>query len=121
MDFVASEPGLSGEGIRFQSFAHMLVFDPPEPVKEKLKKWGVADYKGIFSRAIGIHSMFADAPPREMLSDDFLRNYYRYADHLFAARQSLAQFTELNHRRFDFILYASGEYARLLEQEWEEK
>lgn len=120
VDFVAGTAGLSGEGIHFQSFAHLLVFDPPAPVTEKLQKWGVADYKGIFSRAIGIYSMFADAPPRELLSDEFLRNYYRYADHLFAARQSLAKFTELNPRRFDFSLYASGEYTRMLERQWEE-
>jgi len=120
LEFAASTPDLKEEGILFQSFAHLLVFDPPEPVREKLKKWGVADYKGIFSRAIGIYSMFSDAPPRELLSHEFLRSYYRYADHLFAARQSLQKFTELNPQRFDFALFASGEYTRMLEREWEE-
>lgn len=121
LDFVANAPELSGEGIEFQSFANLLVFDPPGPVREKLKKWGVADFKGIFSRAIGIYTLFTDAPPRELLSDEFLRNYYRYADYFFAARQSLKQYTELNPRRFDFALFASGEYARMLEREWEEQ
>jgi len=120
IDFVDSTPDLREEGIRFQSFANFLVFDPPEPVREKLKKWGVADYKGIFSRAIGLYSLFADAPPREMLSKEFLKNYYRYADHMFAARQSLKQFTELNPRRFEFDLFASGEYTQMLEREWDE-
>ena len=120
LDFVRATPELAEEGIRFQSFAALLVFEPPEAVKEKLKRWGVADHKGIFSRAIGLQSLFNDPPPRDLVSDSFLRNYYRYADHLYAARQSLAKFTELNSRRFTFALYASGEYARMLEKEWEE-
>jgi len=120
LEFVDSTPELRGEGIRFQSFANFLVYDPPEGVREKLKKWGVVDYKGIFSRAIGLYSMFADAPPRELLSKEFLRNYYRYADHLYAARQSLQKFTELNPRRFEFELFASGEYTRMLEREWDD-
>jgi hypothetical protein len=120
LDFVQHSPELADEGITFQSLANLLVHDAPEPVREKLRKWGVADYKGIFSRAIGLNSLFADAPPRETLSDDFLRSYYRYADHLFAARMSLSSFTELSSRQFDFSLYASGEYTRMLEREWEE-
>jgi len=50
----------------------------------------------------------------------WIRNYYRYADHLFAARLNLNSYTELNPRRFDFSLYASGEYTQMLEREWEE-
>lgn len=119
IEFVQNTPTLAEEGIKPQSLANLLVFDPPEAVREKLQKWGVVDYKGIFSRAIGINSMFSDPPPRELLSDDFLRNYYRYADYLFAAFQSLSKFTELNPKRFEFTLYASGEYARMLEREWE--
>ena len=120
LDFVAHSPGLKTEGIRFQSFAHLLIYDPPETVKEKLQKWGVADYKGIFSRAIGINSVFATPPERKDLSDEFLRNYYRYADHLFAACLNLRTYTELNARQVAFSLYASGEYAQMLEREWEE-
>jgi hypothetical protein len=120
LEFVAHTPELAGEGIRFQSFAGLLVYDPPESVKEKLRRWGVVDYKGIFSRGIGIHSVFSEPPARSQLSDEFLRNYYRYADHLFAARLNLNSYTELNPRRFDFALYASGEYTQLLERQWEE-
>ncbi len=121
LDFVSHNLELTEEGIRFQSFANLLVHDPPEKVKEKLRKWGVADYKGIFSRAIGIHSVFEEPPGQEQLSQEFLRSYYRYADHLFAARQNLSAFTELNPRRFDFSLFASGEYAQMLERQWEER
>lgn len=120
-DFVEHTSELAGENIRFQSFASLLVYDPPEPVREKLQKWGVADYKGIFSRALGINSVFLEPPQREQLSDDFLRNYYRFADHLFAARLNLNSYTELNPKRFEFSLYASGEYAQLLERQWEEE
>ena len=120
VDFSEHDPELSTRGIRFQSFAGLLVYDAPEPVMEKLRRWGVTDYKGIFSRAIGLHSVFLTPPPREILSDDFLRNYYRYADQLFAARQSLSKYPELNPAEFDFSIYASGEYARMLEREWEE-
>ena len=121
MDFVKSTPELTEEGIQFQSFASLLVHDPPESVKEKLRKWGVADYKGIFSRALGINAVFAETPAMSDLSTEFLRSYYRFADHLFAARLNLSSFTELNPRRFDFSLYASGEYAQMLEREWEEE
>ena len=120
VDFVEHSPELRGENIRFQSFANFLVEAPPAAVKEKLRKWGVSDYQGIFCRALGINSIFASRPDREILSDEFLRNYYRYADHLFAARQEFASFTELNTRRFTFNLYASGEYAQMLEREWEQ-
>jgi hypothetical protein len=121
IEFAASQPELADRGIAFQSFACLLVYDPPEPVMEKMRRWGVTDYKGIFSRAIGLHSVFLRPPAREILSDDFLRNYYRYADHLFAARLSLSKYTELDPAEFDFPLYASGEYARMLEREWEEQ
>ena len=120
LDFVEHTPELAGEGIGFQSFANLLVDDPPQAVRDKLRKWGVADYKGIFSRAIAINTVFAEAPARESLSDEFLRHYYRYADQLFATRLSLRAYSELNSRRFDFSLYASGEYTRILEKEWEE-
>ncbi|MCW5977483.1 MAG: hypothetical protein KIT09_05375 [Bryobacteraceae bacterium] len=119
LDFAAHQPELGGKGIAFQSFACLLVYDPPANVMDKMRRWGVTDYKGIFSRAIGLHSVFTTPPPREILSDDFLRHYYRYADHLFAARLSLSKYAELDPADYEFPLYASGEYARMLEREWE--
>ena len=53
-----------------------------------------------------------------MLSDEFIRNYYRYADQMFVCRQSQAQFADITDRGFDFEIYASGEYSRMLEREW---
>lgn len=105
-------------GIRYQSFAAYLVSNPPEPVVAKLKKWGVADYKSIFTRALGLNSMLAMPPERYGLTDDFIRNYYRYAEQLFQIRQSEVSFTDITNFGFDFEIYASGEYSRMLEREW---
>jgi hypothetical protein len=119
LELVEREDELRGTGVQFQSFAALLVEDPPPSVREKLKKWGVADYKAIFSRAIGLNAIFQQAPDREHLTDDFIRNYYRYADHLFSARQRMSGYTPLVSENFEFQLYASGEYSRMLEQQWE--
>ena len=69
--------------IRRQSFAGLLTKDPPEAVKEKLVRWGVADYVSIFSRAIGMNAVFVHPPAFETLNEDFLRNYHRYPDFLY--------------------------------------
>jgi hypothetical protein len=114
------DPDLNRAGLCFQSFAAILVEDPPKNVKEKLKKWGVADYKSIFARALGLNVIFADAPDRLQLADEFIRHYYRYADQLFACRQLLWTFGEIQPKHFEFDLFASGEYSRMLEREWQE-
>jgi hypothetical protein len=51
----------------------------------------------------------------KMLSDEFLRNYYRYADQMFLCRHSQAPFSDLGEVGLDFDIYASGEYSRMLE------
>ena len=79
-------------GVCYQSFAALLIHDAPTAVQAKLRKWGVADYKSIFSRALGLHSMFAAAPPREMLSDEFVRSYFRFADQIFLTKQRRVRF-----------------------------
>ena len=43
-EFVTREPDLRASGLEWQSFAHLVVEDPPLPVQEKLRAWGVADY-----------------------------------------------------------------------------
>lgn len=107
-------------GIRFQSFAAYLVEHTPEPVQTKLKKWGVADYKAIFSRALGLCVLLGSAPLPDSLSTEFIRNYYRYADHIFKIRQSEVEFTDLSTFGLEFEIFASGEYSRMLEREWAE-
>jgi hypothetical protein len=70
------------------------------------------------SRALGINSIFCEVPARNELSDEFVRQYYRYADQLYACYLSLASHAQINCAEFEFDLYASGEYSRLLEKEW---
>jgi hypothetical protein len=121
LELVARSPELSASGIKYQSFAAYLVNHTPEAVQAKLKKWGVADYKSIFSRALGLSAIFAAVPARDLLTDEFVRHYYRYADQLFQIRQSEAVFTDIGPLGFGFEIYASGEYSRMLEREWAEK
>jgi hypothetical protein len=118
LELVQRDPDLQNANITLQSFADMLVHDPPVGVREKLTRWGVVDFRSIFSRAIGLNALFADAPPRELLGTDFIRNYFRFADQMFACRMSLAPLTHLSAANFEFELYASGEYSRMLEREW---
>lgn len=120
LDYINHQAELRPRGYRLQSLASYLVSAPPQGVRDKLRRWGVADYRGIFSRALGIKSVFEELPAREELARDFLRHYYKYADHLFAALLALARYPEIDPAQFDFALYASGEYARILEREWAE-
>jgi hypothetical protein len=113
-------PELREMTIRYPSFAAYLVHNTPLDVQSKLRKWGVADYKTIFTRALGLNAMFVDVPDRETLSDEFIRNYYRYADQLFLCRQSQSSFSDISDLGFDFEIFASGEYSRMLEKEWAE-
>jgi hypothetical protein len=103
-----------------QSFAALVVEDPPEAVRRKLESWGVTDRRAVFSRAIGLHSLFHDPPPPETLSPIFLKNYHRFADHAYICYQHLESFLPLDARRFEFEIYASEEYARILSDQWEE-
>ncbi len=120
LEFVERHQDSLPRGICYQSFASLLILDPPTAVQAKLRKWGVGDYKSIFGRALGLHTMFAAAPPREVLSDEFVRSYFRFADHIFQSKQSECDFTPLSSREFTFELYSSGEYSRMLERSWGE-
>ena len=111
-------PELSGVEIRPQSFAALLTADPPEAVKEKLVRWGVVDYVSIFTRAIGLNAMFLQPPAFDALTEEFLRNYHRYADYLYQCFIESQPYRTVGSANFHFALYASGEYSRLLESEW---
>jgi hypothetical protein len=106
-------------GIRIQSFAAMLVDAAPKGVTEKLSNWGVSDQRTIFSRAIGLRSAFEELPPADLLSPLFLKNYHRYADHLYACYQRLSPFTMVSAENFPFELYGSEEYSRKLSDQFE--
>lgn len=121
MDVANRDSEMVQRKIREQSFAQMLVDNPPEEVQAKLRKWGVADYRAIFSRSLGLNSVFATVPDRHQLSDEFVRHYYRYADHMYACFLNLSEYTKVSPMEFTFDLYASGEYTRMLERQWEEQ
>jgi hypothetical protein len=119
MELVERDADLENTGIEVQSFAALLVDDPPKSVTEKLRKWGVVDYRVIFSRALGLNAVFARVPEKDELPTDFIRNYFRYADQMYECWKRLAKYSELQSEGFAFELYASGEYSRMLEREWE--
>ena len=120
VDLVSRTEGLADSGLKEQSFASLLVNHPPDSVREKLKIWGVANPQSVFSRALGINGIFREVPRGEHLTDTFLRHYHRFADHLFASWLSLTSSTEITSANFKFQIYASGEYSRLLEEQWAE-
>jgi len=111
---------LRGLGLRSPSFAAYLIEHPPVPVKEKLTRWGVVDYKAIFTRAIGLNSVFSEVPDRTGLTPAFIRNYYRYADQMYAVWAASETCPPASAANFRFDLFASGEYSRMLEREWQE-
>lgn len=120
LEHIARQPDLRDSGIRFQSFAAMLVNHTPASVQAKLQRWGVADYRSIFTRALGLNTLLGSAPERRHLSDEFVRNYYRYADQLFLSRQNQVAFSSIEDLGFEFEIFASGEYSKMLEREWAE-
>jgi len=69
-------------------------------------------------RALGMNTLFAAAPERHSLADEFVRNYNRYADQLFANRQNQVSFASVEGIGFEFEIFASGEYSKMLEREW---
>lgn len=117
-DFAARSEELSSRGLVEQSFAEFLITKTPPEVEAKLRRWGVGDYSRIFARAIGIHIQFQEPPPREVLARDYLRAYYRFADYAYACWKDSVSFPVLAAEDFGFSLYASGEYSKILEEEW---
>jgi hypothetical protein len=119
MECVERIPELAEANLQPQSFAGLLTADPPVGVKEKLIRWGVVDYPSIFSRALGLNALFAEPPGFPCLSEEFLRNYHRYADALYHTYVESQPHHSAFAKNFRFELYASGEYSRMLESEWE--
>jgi hypothetical protein len=118
VDFI-DRSGQDGLHISEQSFASLVVESPPACVKEKLERWGVTDRRAVFSRAIGINTLFSAPPPLDTLSPVFLKHYHRFADHAYICFQHLKPFQALDTKQFDFQIYASEEYARMLSEQWE--
>ena len=87
-------------------------------MREKLIRWGVSDYAAVFGRAIGLNTLFAEAPEFNVLAEDFLRGYHRAADALYQSFIESEPHGVAPPKNFRFDLYASGEYAKILETEW---
>lgn len=121
LEYATSHPVLRERNCRFQTFAALLIDSTPPRVAAKLKQWGVADYRAIFQRAIGLNCLLAEVPSRDFLADEFVRNYYRYADNLYLSRLHATAFDDLPAGQFEFELFASGEYTRMLERQWEDQ
>jgi len=120
IEVIGHIPELAGQRIRASSFCRLLVDDAPDSVRLKLHGWGVSDYRLVFSRAIGLSALFRQAPLAEGLTDDFLRNYHRFADHLFTCTERLEPFAVIHAVNFQFDLYGSGEFSRMLAEQWGE-
>ncbi len=117
---VARTRELAGAEVYAQSFAGLLAGSPPLNVQEKLTRWGVGDHAAIFARAIGLNAAFAVPPAMEGLTEEFLRNYHRYADRLYLAYMETQPHRVIAPDNFHFEIYASGEYSRMLESQWGE-
>lgn len=104
--------------IRPETFAVVLVQHVPSHVRAKLEGWGVLDFCALFRRSIGLHAIFLEFPPVDALTPDFLRRYHRHLDQWYEYRLKEAGSHRPEPNEFVFDLYASGEYALLLEQSW---
>lgn len=118
-EFCERDDELRDAGLRAESFAALLVEGPPDNVRTKLESWGVIDHKSIFIRALGLSAVFLRPPERDMLTDGFLHHHYRYAEQFYRCRQHLLPSTPAGASAFQFEIYASAEYARMLEKQWE--
>lgn len=112
------EPEFSKLSYTQESFVPLLVEQVPASVKQKLEAWGVVDFMALFRRAIGLHLVFTEPPAASCLNPEFLRRYHRYMDQWFELRMMQSQGPRCSDQEFTYDLYASGEYAQMLEQTW---
>jgi hypothetical protein len=108
-----------GLRINEQCFSALVVESPPEDVRVKLEGWGVSDRRAVFSRAIGIRCLFEEPPEIDTLSPMFLENYHRFADYAYICFQQMKAWKPLDGAAFDFQIYASEEYSRMLSDQWQ--
>jgi len=118
MEIAERTPELESTSVKRQSFAGLLTASPPEPVREKLIRWGVADYPAVFARAIGLNTLFAEPPEFQALAEDFLRHYHSTAGLLYRSFIDAEPHRKIDGKHFQFDLYASGEYTKMLETQW---
>lgn len=115
LEFAAADPELAD--LREGDLMDLLVENPPDSVGRKMQTWGVSDFRRIFSRALGLTAVFPHPPSREQLREGFVKDFNLYADCLYRARRQAVP-TGADTVRLHFEVYASGEYARILEKSW---
>jgi hypothetical protein len=118
MEIAERTPELESTSVKRQSFAGLLTASPPEPVREKLIRWGVSDYPAVFARGIGLNTLFAEPPEFQALAEDFLRHYHSAASLLYRSFLDAEPHRVIDGKHFQFDLYASGEYTKMLETAW---
>ena len=118
MEIVDRNAELIEAELKSQSFAS-LVACPPTNVRDKLMRWGVMDYAAVFARGIGLNSLFAEPPEFGALAPEFIRSYHRTADLLYQGFMEMEPHRVAAAKNFRFELYASGEYSKLLESQWD--
>ena len=111
-------PELAEAGYQMETFAELLVEHTPAVVSEKLQSWGVLDYRAVFARALAMQTLLTDMPEQVLLGPEFLRSYHAYADAIYDVRFRQGSYVRTNVSQFAFQLYASGEYTRMLEEQW---
>ena len=111
--------GDTGLRINSQCFSALVVESPPAAVRAKLESWGVSDRRAVFSRAIGIRCLFEEPPEIDVVSPMFLENYHRFADYAYICFQQMKAYQPLDSVQFDFQIFASEEYSRILSEQWE--
>lgn len=114
VDFAGRDAVLANVGIRQQSFADLLVNRTPPAVAARFESWGVTDYRRVLSRGIGANTVFPKPPDYGVVSAEFLKDYYSFADSLFACYQDLTPFTRLESGAFGLALFTSDEYLSKL-------
>src|ERR1700722_365958 len=108
MEIVERTPVLESTRVKRQSFAGLLTGSPPPLVREKLLRWGGADYPAVFARGIGLNTLFAEPPEFQALAEDFLRHYHSAASLLYQSFIDAEQHRVIDGRGFRFDRIASG-------------
>ena len=109
---------LRDAGVREASFARLLAQDPPRALVEKMVRWGIPDCRAAFRQALGLSTLFRSLPAQEVLAEEFLCHYRRYAEAVYEASQHAGGFALIENVNFRFEMFASAEYVRLLEAQW---
>jgi hypothetical protein len=65
-----------------------------------------------------LHAVFSEIPPPDDFSPEFLKRYHRHLDQWYEQRLRDWVFDRPGSDEFTFDLYASGEYAQMLEKSW---